>query len=242
MKRDGKREAARILVVDDDPGILRALDVELKASGWEVLLAPDVPHALRVFRDEEPDLVLTDLAMPGATGFDLIAQVRKAAKTPILVLSVRSADRDKVRALDLGADDYVTKPFSVDELLARVRAQLRRAREADAAPVLRFPGLTIDLERRAVRQGERDVRLTPTEFAILEHLATHAGRPITIAQLVSRVWRGAPGTTSDAVRVQVGSLRRKLEPDPARPRYLVTEPWVGYRFVAEPLAETAPGR
>lgn len=225
----------RILVVDDDPAIRHALETELRASGWQVLQAASAADGVRLFREEDPDLVVTDLAMPGASGFDLIAEIRKVSRTPILVLSVRSADRDKVRALDLGADDYVTKPFSVEELLARVRAQLRRARGEAGPSVLRFPGLVIDLERRIVERDGVELHLTPTEMAILEFLATHAGRPITIPQIIGRVWRGAPGTTPDAVRVQVGGLRRKLEPDAARPRYLVTEPWVGYRFIAEPL-------
>ena len=159
----------------------------------------------------------------------------KARQTPILVLSVRAGDTDKIRALDLGADDYVVKPFSVQELLARVRAQLRRSLDEDAPAPLEFPGLTIDRERRRVVQDEREIRLTPTEFAILELLATHAGKPVTIRQIIGRVWHGAAGTTPDAVRVHVGSLRSKIEPDPSRPRYVVTEPWIGYRFVAEPL-------
>jgi two-component system KDP operon response regulator KdpE len=139
-----------------------------------------------------------------------------------------------VRALDLGADDYVTKPFSLRELLARVRTQLRRSGAGAAPEVLRFAGLEIDLARRAVTQDGREVRLTPTEFAILELLAGQAGRPITLRQIIAAVWKGAPATTTDTVRVHVGSLRRKLEPDPGHPRYIGTEPWVGYRFLAEP--------
>ncbi|HUM02868.1 MAG TPA: response regulator transcription factor [Thermoanaerobaculia bacterium] len=227
--------APRILVVDDDPAIRRGLSAELQAAGYEVVGAADGDEGLRRFEAEAPDLVLTDLAMPGSDGYELIAAVRKRAKTPIVVLSVRGVEADKVRALDLGADDYVTKPFSVHELLARVRAQLRRTRD-DAAPgPLEFPGLVVDRERRLVVVEGREVRLTPTEFSILEFLASRAGKPVTIAQIIGRVWHGAPGTTPDAVRVHVGSLRRKLEPDPTRPRFLVTEPWVGYRFVAEPL-------
>ena len=227
--------APRILVVDDDPAIRRGLFAELQAAGYEAFEAADGDDGLRRFEAEAPDLVLTDLAMPGSDGYELIAAVRKRAKTPIVVLSVRGVEADKVRALDLGADDYVTKPFSVHELLARVRAQLRRTRD-DAPPgPLEFPGLVIDRERRFVAVEGREVRLTPTEFSILEFLASRAGKPVTIGQIIGRVWHGAPGTTPDAVRVHVGSLRKKIEPDPARPRFLVTEPWVGYRFVAEPL-------
>ena len=170
--------------------------------------------------------------MPRADGFELIAAVRRFSQTPILVLSVRGADTDKVRALDLGADDFVTKPFSVPELLARVRAQLRRA-HGGAGRVLRFEGLIIDLARRQVMQGEREVRLTPIEFALLELLALHAGRPLLMQQIIARVWKDAPATTADTVRVHMSALRRKLEPDPASPRYIVTEPWVGYRFIGE---------
>jgi two-component system KDP operon response regulator KdpE len=154
----------------------------------------------------------------------------------VIVLSVRGEEGDKVRALDLGADDYVTKPFSLRELLARVRTQIRRrgAEPAAAAEVLRFPGLEVDRVRRAVVQDGREVRLTPTELAILELLASHAGRPVTLRQIIAVVWKGAPATTADTVRVHVGSLRRKLEPDPANPRYIATEPWVGYRFLPDP--------
>jgi Response regulators consisting of a CheY-like receiver domain and a winged-helix DNA-binding domain len=199
--------------------------------------AADGREALASFAREEPDLVLTDLAMPVSDGFDVVSGVRRAGPTPVLVLSVRGADGDKIRALDLGADDYVTKPFSLPELLARVRAHLRRSGAGAGPRVLRFEGLAIDLERRRVQQGEREVKLTPTELSILELLATNAGKPVTTARIIARVWKGAPGTTVDVVRVHVGTMRRKLEPDPSSPRYVVTEPWVGYRFVAEPLPD-----
>ena len=229
------RHTPSILVVDDDPAIRRTLAAELKAEGYAVSEAADGREALASFAREEPDLVLTDLAMPVSDGFDVVSGVRRAGPTPVLVLSVRGADGDKIRALDLGADDYVTKPFSLPELLARVRAHLRRSGAGVSPRVLRFEGLTIDLERRRVQQGEREVKLTPTELAILELLATNAGKPVTTARIIARVWKGAPGTTVDVVRVHVGTMRRKLEPDPSSPRYVVTEPWVGYRFVAEPL-------
>jgi two-component system KDP operon response regulator KdpE len=225
----------RILLVDDDPGILQSLARELQAAGYDVVAAASAEDARALFRSERPDLVLTDLAMPNHDGFELIASIRAQAELPILVLSVRGSDVDKVRALDLGADDYVTKPFSVPELLARVRAQLRRGNQDRRVYRLEFDGLVIDLERHFVVQGERQVRLTPTEFALLEQLARNAGKPMTHRQLIARVWGGAPGTTADTVRVHVGALRRKLEPDPSSPRFIVTEPWVGYRFIAEPL-------
>lgn len=229
------RRTPRILVVDDDPAIRRTLASELRSEGYDVSEAADGREALAVFEREEPDLVLTDLAMPVADGFEVVAGIRKGGTTPVLVLSVRGADDDKIRALDLGADDYVTKPFSLPELLARVRSHLRRSGVGATARLLRFEDLSIDLERRRVVQGEREVKLTPTELSILELLATNAGKPVTIARIIGRVWRGAAGTTPDTVRVHVGSMRRKLEPDPSSPRYVVTEPWVGYRFVAEPV-------
>jgi two-component system KDP operon response regulator KdpE len=184
--------------------------------------------------------VFTDLAMPRADGLAVLAAVRRADRTPVVVLSVRGEEEDKVRALDLGADDYVTKPFSMRELLARVRSHLRRTGRAASAEILRFAGLEIDRARRTVTQGERDVHLTPTEFAILELLAGQAGKPVTLRQIISTVWKGAPATTQDTVRVHVGTLRRKLEPDPAEPRYIGTEPWVGYRFLMEPLGLDMP--
>ena len=229
------RSSGTILVVDDDPAIRRGVAAELAAAGYETLEAADGEEGFHLAVEREPDLVLTDLAMPVADGFELITRLRRAGKTPILVLSVRGGDADKIRALDLGADDYVVKPFSVPELLARVRAQLRRHSDESVLGILEFPGLTLDRERRRVIVEGKEVRLTPTELAILELLAGHAGRPVTIRQIIGRVWHGAPGTTPDAVRVHVGSLRKKIEPDPSRPRYIVTEPWVGYRFVAEPL-------
>jgi two-component system KDP operon response regulator KdpE len=223
-----------ILVVDDDAAIRDSLSKELRAGGYATATASDGREGVAAFQTRAPDLVLTDLAMPRSDGFELIAAIRAASRTPIIVLSVRGADADKVRALDLGADDFVTKPFSVAELLARVRAQLRRT-GAGAPAVLEFEGLTIDIERRRVVQGGREVRLTPTEFALLELLATNAGKPMFVDQIIARVWRDAPSTTADTVRVHMSSLRKKIEPNPSDPRYIVTEPWVGYRFIAEPI-------
>ncbi|HJT15930.1 MAG TPA: response regulator transcription factor, partial [Thermoanaerobaculia bacterium] len=210
-----------------------SLAQQLGEQGYGVVLAADGNDGAKEFDREKPDVVLTDLAMPNADGFALIRHVRTSGETPIVVLSVRGGDADKVRALDLGADDFVVKPFSMPELLARLRAQLRRI---GAKPQLEFPDLSIDIERRRVVQGNRELHLTPTEFAILELLARKAGRPVTFDEIIAVVWKGAPGTTNDAVRVHVGALRRKLEPDASNPRYLVTEPWVGYRFIAEPLS------
>jgi two-component system KDP operon response regulator KdpE len=226
----------RILIVDDDTAIRATLAEQLASRDYEITSAADGGEGFDRFRLDPPDLVLTDLAMPGVDGYELIRRIRSVSAVPILVLSVRGGDAEKVRALDLGADDYVVKPFSMAELLARVRAQLRRPQTSQPRSQLEFPDLVIDIDRRKVTQGEREIRLTPTEYAILELLARNAGRPVTFDDLIAGVWKGAPGTTNDAVRFHVGSLRRKIEPHPATPRYILTEPWVGYRFIAEPLS------
>ena len=223
-----------ILIVDDDPAIRESLSKELRAAGYATTTAADGGEGLSAFQSHAPDLVLTDLAMPRSDGFELIAGIRATSRIPILVLSVRGADPDKVRALDLGADDFVTKPFSMAELLARVRAHLRRTTAATTT-TLTFPDLTIDLERRRVIQDGREVRLTPTEFSLLELLASNAGKPLFIEQIIARVWRSAPSTSADTVRVHMSSLRKKIEPNPSEPQYIITEPWVGYRFIAEPV-------
>jgi len=222
-----------VLVVDDDPGIRDSLCRELRAAGYDTITAEDGRAGLAAFRVHVPELMLTDLAMPAADGFQLISAIRRTSRTPIIVISVRGADADKIRALDLGADDFVTKPFSIPELLARVRAQLRRSGTGSAAS-LRFGALSIDLEHRLVTEGAREIKLTRTEFALLELLATRAGKPVFMEQIIARVWDSAAGTTHDTVRVHMSALRRKIEPDPANPRYIVTEPWIGYRFIAEP--------
>jgi two-component system, OmpR family, KDP operon response regulator KdpE len=223
-----------ILVVDDDDLIRSAIADQLTAHDYDVIVARDGNAALARFIETKPDLILTDLAMPHTDGFTLIERIRETSSVPVIVLSVRGVDSDKVRALDLGADDYVVKPFSTPELLARIRAQLRRPSKATTPARLEFPELAVDFDRRKVVQGDREVRLTPTEFAILELLTRNAGRPVTFDDLIARVWHGAPGTTNDAVRFHVSSLRRKIEPEPAKPRYILTEPWVGFRFIAEP--------
>lgn len=226
--------ASVILVVDDDPAIRESLERELRERGYATVSASEGHDGLRVYETHNPDLVLTDLSMPRSDGFELISSIRAKSRTPIIVLSVRGDDADKIRALDLGADDFVTKPFSVAELLARVRAQLRR-NGGSAAALLSFEDLSIDIERRRVVQGGRPIHLTPTEYSLLELLASNAGKPMFTDMIIARVWRDAPGTTPDTVRVHMSALRKKIEPDPSSPRYIVTEPWVGYRFVAEPV-------
>jgi DNA-binding response OmpR family regulator len=227
---------SRVLIVEDDPAILRGLADNLRFESHEVLTATDGETGYRMAREQRPALVVLDLMLPRMSGYDVCKRLRAdGVRTPIVMLTARSEEADRILGLDLGADDYVTKPFSVDELLARIRAQIRRSAGQTATSMLRFPGLSIDLERRKVRQEDREVRLTPTEFELLALFAANAGRPFTFDRIIARVWQGSPGTSRDTVRVHVGSLRRKIEPDPSNPRYLVTEPWVGYRFIAEPL-------
>ena len=227
---------ARILVVEDDFPIRRSIVSQLRGEGYETVEASNGREALDLAMRYHPDLVVTDLAMPVMDGFTFLVTLRKSVSTPVIVLSIRGGEHDRVRALDLGADDFVAKPFSVAELLARVRAQLRRSGHL-TTPSLRFPLLTIDFDRRRVVQGQRDIRLTPTEFAILVVLARNAGKVVTTDQIIARVWKDAPSTTADTVRVHVASLRRKVEPEPSTPQFIITEPWVGYRFIAEPLEE-----
>ncbi|HSN68468.1 MAG TPA: response regulator transcription factor [Thermoanaerobaculia bacterium] len=225
---------ARILVAEDDLEIRRAIVAELRGEGYQTVEASDGREALAAIRNARPDLIVTDLAMPVMDGFALIAAARKSVTMPIIVLSVRGGETDRVRALDLGADDFVTKPFSVAELFARIRALLRRSGLATASR-LTFPGLTIDFDRRRVLRDDREIRLTPIEFALLSLLATNAGKVMMTDQIIARVWKDVPATSADTVRVHVASLRKKIEPDPASPQFIVTEPWVGYRFIAEPL-------
>lgn len=225
--------APLILVVDDDPAIRESLSRELQAAGFTTAAASDGLEGVRAFETHAPDLVLTDLSMPRSDGFELISALRATTRTPIIVLSVRGNDADKIRALDLGADDFVTKPFSVGELRARIRAHLRRL-GGTAPTALAFDDLTIDLERRRVVQGGRDIKLTPTEYLLLELLASNAGKPVFTDHILARIWGDAPGTTAETIRVHMSALRKKIEPDPSSPRYIITEPWVGYRFIADP--------
>ncbi len=224
----------KILVIDDDPGIRSSIASQLRENDYDTITAENGRYGLDLFTSDHPDLVLTDLAMPEVDGFEVIATIRRRSMTPIIVLSVRGGESDRIRALDLGADDFVPKPFSLPELLARVRAQLRRSGMKAAPSRMRFPGLDIDSERHRVLQESREVHLTPTEFALLEIFAANAGKPVNMDQIIENVWKGAPGTTPDTVRVHVAALRKKIEPDPSNPRYLITEPWIGYRFIAEP--------
>ena len=226
----GRSRPARVLVVDDEPQILRALAVNLRARGYEVDLAATGEDGLAKAAAHHPDLVLLDLGLPGIDGIEVVRGLRGWTSVPIVVLSVREAERDKVAALDAGADDYVTKPFGMDELLARLRAALRRVKPEPEEALVVTPDFTIDLAAKRVLVGGDEVHLTPTEWAVLEVLVRHPGRLITQRQLLQQVWGPQYERETNYLRVYLAQLRRKLEPDASRPRYLVTEPGMGYRF------------
>jgi len=224
----------RILVVDDDAQIVRALRTSFRARGHDVRTAPNGETALEMAADDGLDLVILDLGLPGMDGKDVISRLRGWTDVPIIVLSVREAQEEKVRALDAGADDYVTKPFAIDELLARMRAVRRRVSSEQEEAVLRFDDLTVDLGRQAVRLGDRLVHLTPTEYRLLQAMATHPGKLLTHGWLLQKVWGPGYGRESQYVRVYVRQLRQKLGDDAARPRLILTEPGLGYRWKPEP--------
>jgi two-component system KDP operon response regulator KdpE len=225
----------RILLADDDEQLQRALRITLTARGYDVLQARDGAEAIDVAANGHPDLIVLDLGMPRVDGIDVIRAVRSWSSVPILVLSGRTDSTEKVEALDAGADDYVTKPFAMDELLARIRARSRRpAGEEDAASV-RIGDLEVDLAARTVRTADgrpSSIRLTPTEWRLLEALVTRPGRLVPQRQLLAEVWGPGYAVETNYLRVYVAGLRRKLETDPSRPRHLLTEPGMGYRFVA----------
>jgi two-component system KDP operon response regulator KdpE len=217
-------------VVDDEPQIARALAINLRARHYEVDVAGSGRAALALAAERLPDVVVLDLGLPDLDGFDVIRGLRGWSQVPILVLSARQDSSDKVEALDLGADDYVTKPFGMDELLARLRAAVRRGTPGEDVPVVTTDSFTVDLAaKRVTREGE-DVRLTPTEWHLLEMLVRNSGRLVTQRQLLQEVWGPAYQRETNYLRVYFAQLRRKLEPDPSRPRHLVTEPGMGYRF------------
>jgi two-component system, OmpR family, KDP operon response regulator KdpE len=223
---------AQILLVDDELSIQRAMAPLLRSRGYAVALAGTGREALDQFARERPDLVILDLGLPDMNGLDVCRQIRNQADTPILVLSARGGEKDKVAALDRGADDYVTKPFGPEELMARVRAALRRSlgREQVLHGQLTQGGLTIDFDRRRVQRGTTEIKLTPKEFELLTLLVTHAGRVLTHRSILKSIWGSAAVDQPEHLRVLMGQLRKKIEPDPGRPRFLLTEPWVGYRF------------
>jgi two-component system, OmpR family, KDP operon response regulator KdpE len=224
--------SARILVADDEPQIRRLLKTTLGARGYEVALAEDGPAALDLAARWRPDVILLDLGLPLIDGLEVCRQVREWSQVPIIVLTVRDAEDDKVKALDLGADDYLTKPFGIDELLARVRVALRHAARpaAPEEPLLRFGDLVLDLARRRVTVRDQEVHLTPTEYDLLKALATQAGKVLTHRMLLRTVWGSAYEQDVPTLRVFVTQLRHKIEADPAHPAHILTEPGIGYRF------------
>ena len=229
------KEHRRILVVDDEPQITRVLRTTLSSQGYDIRVANDGETALEIMKDWVPDLVITDLAMPRMDGLELCKRVRAAAEMPIIVLSVKEQERTKVQALDAGADDYVTKPFGMSELLARVRASLRRApAPSENSQVLQQGDFHIDIGAHRVDIRGHEVRLTPKEFDLLVYLAQHSGKVVTHRALLAAVWGPNATEQPEYLRVFVGQLRKKIEADPSSPRYIVTEPWVGYRFLPEP--------
>jgi two-component system KDP operon response regulator KdpE len=226
-------EQSRVLVVDDEPQITRVLRTVLSSQGYDVHTAAEGESALSDFKSWSPELVITDLYMPHMDGVELCRRIREVSTVPIIVLSVKGEERSKVEALDSGADDYVTKPFGMDELMARVRANLRRSGRTPASQEnasFEEGDFRVDMDARRVHTQGREVRLTPKEFDLFVYMARHPNRVLTHAQLLEAVWGEASQEQPEYLRVFMGQLRKKLEPDPSNPRYLVTEPWVGYRF------------
>ncbi len=227
--------AMRILIIDDAAQIRRVLKAMLVGRGYEVWTAASGEEGLETFRAALPDLVILDLALPGISGVEVCRELRRDSAVPVIVLSVRDAESEKVGALDAGADDYLTKPFGTEELLARIRSVLRRRHPHAEAETVRLGALTLDLNRRALLSagangaGE-EVKLTPKEFELLRFFVANAGRVLTHRRLLQAVWGPDYGEETEYLRVFVNQLRKKLEPDPAHPRFLLTEPWVGYRF------------
>jgi two-component system, OmpR family, KDP operon response regulator KdpE len=222
--------STRVLVVDDEPQIRRALAINLRARGYDVELAEDGRAALDVAARSHPDVVVLDLGLPELDGVDVIKGLRGWSRVPIIVLSVRDAESDKVAALDAGADDYVTKPFGMDELLARLRAALRRAAPAEEEATVETADFAIDLAAKRVTREGAEIRLTPTEWHLVEVLVRNRGRLVTQRQLLQEVWGPEYGEETNYLRVYMAQVRRKLEPEPSQPRYFITEPGMGYRF------------
>jgi two-component system, OmpR family, KDP operon response regulator KdpE len=222
----------RILLVDDETSIQRAVGPLLRSRGYDVEVAGTGAEALRVVSDRAPDLIVLDLGLPDIEGTEVCRRIRERLKAPIIVLSARGAEADKVNALDLGADDYVTKPFGPEELLARIRVALRRGMTDDVVEsgLLRAGDLTIDYDRRRVVRGQEEIRLTPKELDLLTLLVRNRDRVLTHRAILNAIWGASAVEQPEHLWTLVAQLRRKIEPDPAKPRYLVSEPWVGYRF------------
>jgi two-component system KDP operon response regulator KdpE len=223
--------AGKILVVDDDPQIRRVMKATLVGHSYEVVEARTGEEALESLPKESPNLILLDMNMPGMGGLETCRAIRAGSDTPVIILSVRNTEKDKVAALDAGADDYVTKPFGIEELLARIRAALRRTLPEGGPHAFHSPNLEIDFDTRRVHARGADVRLTPKEFELLRYLVGHAGKPVTHRELLQAVWGPDYGDEPEYLRVFVNQVRKKIELNPAKPQYIVTVPWVGYQFV-----------
>ena len=224
----------RVLVVDDDSQMLKAVTNALSARGYEVLKAGNGETALSLVAEEDLDLVLLDLGLPGIEGHEVIGRLRAWSDLPVIIISVRDSQEEKVAALDAGADDFITKPFGMKELLARMRAVRRRVTEGESEPVLRFEGLEIHLLKKLVKLEDEPVHLTPTEYRLLEAMATNPGKLLTHTWLLQKVWGPGYGTESNYLRLFVRQLRRKLADTPSTPRWITTEPGLGYRWLPEP--------
>ena len=227
-------DQARILVVDDEPQLTRVLRTGLKSHGYDVRAAADGVAGFEAFNDWHPDLVITDLAMPNVDGLELCRRLRAVSQVPIIVLSAKGEEKTKVEALDLGADDFVTKPFGIDELLARVRASLRRSNarplNETTQTVLESGDFRVDLEKREITVRDKQIHLTPKEFDLLVYFIKHSGKVLTHRTLLAALWGGNYVEQNEYLRVFVGNLRKKIEADASSPRYILTEPWIGYRF------------
>ena len=222
--------AANILVVDDEPQIRRVMRSTLTSHGYVILEAKTGEEAIEVARKAKPDLILLDVNMPGMSGIEACRELRRGTNAPIIMLTVRNAERDKVLALDAGADDYVAKPFGIEELLARIRAALRRYSAEETVPEFVSKDFTVDFESRKVTSGGQEVHLAPKEFEVLRQLIANSGRPLTHRRLLQAVWGPDYGEETENLRVVINQLRKKIEKDPSKPKYILTEPWVGYRF------------
>jgi len=230
--------SASILVVDDEPQIRRVLRSTLSFRGYTISEVSTGEEAVEAAGKLKPDLILLDVNLPGMSGVETCREIRRSSDAPIIMLTVRSAERDKVVALDAGADDYVTKPFGIEELLARIRATLRRHPSADALPPFVSKELSVDFEQRRVTVAGEEVHLAPKEFEVLRHLIANLGKPVTHRRLLQSVWGPEYGEETENLRVVINQLRKKIEKDPSQPKFILTEPWVGYRF--QPPKTAAP--
>jgi two-component system KDP operon response regulator KdpE len=229
-----------ILIVDDEPQIRRVMLTTLSSHGYAVFEAKSGEEALELIRADRPDLIILDVNLPGISGLDTCREIRASSDVPIIMLTVRNSERDKVQALDAGADDYVVKPFGVEELMARIRAALRRAAPGESIAAFASDDLTIDFEKRAVTVKGNPVKLTPKEFELLRQLVANTGKSQAHRRLLQAVWGPDYGEETEYLRVFINQLRKKIEPDPQHPRYIHTEPWIGYRFEPPTAKPRAP--